>query len=113
MLGGDQRQRVLQAVENLSEQPGAELHGQQLAGKIHGVADADSAGDLEHLQLGSMPADADDLGLQPLVAGGHVAHLVHEHVPVHVDGDHVAVYADHSALLFFHAGSSRMEWVMD
>ena len=94
---GDDVERVLQAVEDLREQAGPELHGQQLADELHGVADLEAGGALEHLHVGVAPAHADDLRDQAQVAEPHVGDLVLADGVVELHGDQVAAHAHDAA----------------
>ena len=94
---GDHVERVLQAVEHLRQQAGAELHGEQLADELDRVADLDAGGALEDLHVGVAAAHADDLGDQTQVAEQHVGHLVLADGGVELHGDQVAVDAHDAA----------------
>ena len=71
-------QRVLQPVVNLPEQARAEIDRQHPAGLHDRVADLNAARVLEDLRDRRVTVDAQDLGLEPLVAAGRadVDHLV-------------------------------------
>ena len=94
---GDDVQRVLQAVVDLRQQAGPELHREHLADELHRVADRDAGGALEHLHVGVAAAHADDLRDEPDVAEAHVGDLVLAHGGVELDGDEVAAHAHDAA----------------
>ena len=73
---GDEVEGVLQAVVHLCQQAGPELDREQLAGELHGVADADAGRALEHLHVGVAAAHADDFGDEAQVALRDVGDLV-------------------------------------
>ncbi len=94
---GDDVQRVLQAVVDLRQQAGPELHREHLADELHRVADRDAGGALEHLHVGVAAAHADDLRDEPDVAEAHVGDLVLAHGGVELDGDEVAAHTHDAA----------------
>ena len=69
------------------KRPGPKRRGQHLAGHFDPVAHAHAAGVLEHLHVCRAPADAEHLGLQPLLADAHVTHFVlhQRRLLVHLD----------------------------
>ena len=94
---GDDVERVLQTVEDLREQAGAELHREHLADELHRVAHLDAGGALEHLHVGVAAAHADDLGDEAHVAEHDVGDLVLADGDVELDGDEVAAHAHDAA----------------
>ena len=94
-MGAGQRfQRVLETVEDRTQQAWTERGRQQLAGELDRISDLDTAGVLEHLQVCHAAPNPQDLGLETLVAEQNVPDLVL------LDGDRADVDRDQA---FLHA----------
>ncbi len=96
------RQRILETVVHLRQQAGAQLHRQQVAAELHGIAHLQPGGVLKHLQFRVGAADADDLGLQHDVARARVAHFALRHRLVKLHRDQVAVDSYNFTHVFAH-----------
>jgi len=71
----DRPQGSLDAIEDAAHDPGAQFHGQRLAGLVDGVSDTHARSVLVHLDGGHVALQTDDLAHQLVVS--HADQLVH------------------------------------
>jgi len=93
--GRHEGQGILQAVVDLAEEARPELDGEELARELDRVPYLDALGHLVDLGLGDVPADADDLALQPLFIEMDIGDFVHGNGALDPDAHHVSVDAGH------------------
>ncbi len=114
-LLGQLGERVLQAVENLTQESRAQCHGQKVPRKFDCIADSDTTGHFEYLQVGPIAPYPDYLGLKALGSLRcfelHITHLVHENFPIKFDGDHITANTNDPAriLYFRHKNPCRLK----
>ena len=102
------RQGVLEAVVDLSQEAGAELHAEKLTGELHPVAHLDAVGHLIDLHAGHAIGDADDLALEPLVSYDDVADFIFLNRAVKLCRNEVAVDAGYNTCYLFHMLLTRL-----
>ena len=91
VLLGEVRQRILQPVKDLAQQPRAQFNAQKLIGELNPVADADIGCVLKNLQIRPVALHADDFGFEVFFPDDDIGHLI-LHDPVgKLNGHHVAV----------------------
>ena len=107
-LIGQLRQGILEAVIDLAQKAGAQLHAQQLAGELHPVAHLDAVGHLIDLHTGDAVGNADDLTFEPFVSYADVADLIFLDRAVKLCRNQVAVDAGHNSSYLFHMILTRL-----
>ncbi len=101
-LLGQVMKRILKAVINLTQKPGAELDRKQLAGELHRIACLESTRFLEDLKLSPIAADTNDLGLESGILDDGVGHLVLTYPIFELHRDHGTADANDSSLRISH-----------
>ena len=102
------RQGILEAVVDLAQKAGPQLHAQKLAGQLHPVAYLYAVGHFVDLHTGDAVGDADDLTFEPFVSYQDVADLVFLDRAVKLRRDQVAVDAGHNSSYLFHMILTRL-----
>ena len=88
------RQRILKSVINLGQQTGSEFDAEKRIGEFHRIADFQSVGTFEDLQVRPGSANTDDLAFQFDIAQDGECNFILRHAGLELHGQQIAVDSD-------------------
>ena len=88
------RKRILESVVDRGEKTGTELDAEQCVGEFHSIADFESGGAFEDLEVGPGASDADHFAFKPDIADDGERDFVLSNVGIEFDGQQIAVHSD-------------------